>query len=116
MGAVDLKIIHNLMSGVMFHLVGTFRTLSPGDSNSSNPGRGAPRTWGKEPGYREVLQPKADSLNIKILLLIKGSQITQVKEFSTFYVWENARVWAHWNHSFDMLLSCLGPISRVFTP
>ena len=26
-----------------------------------------------------------------------------------FYVWEDARVWAYWNHSFDVHLSCLEP-------
>ena len=31
-----------------------------------------------------------------------------------FYVWEDARVWAHWNHSFAMHLSSLGPVSCVF--
>ena len=31
------------------------------------------------------------------------------------YVWEDARVWAHWNHSFDMHLSYLGPVSCVFS-
>ena len=31
-----------------------------------------------------------------------------------FYVWEDARVWAHWNHSFDMHLSYLGPVSCSF--
>ena len=30
-----------------------------------------------------------------------------------FYVWKNARVWAHWNYSFDVHLSYLGPISCV---
>ena len=24
-----------------------------------------------------------------------------------FFVWEDGRVWAHWNHSFDMHLSYL---------
>ena len=32
-----------------------------------------------------------------------------------FYIWEDARVWAHWNHSFDMHLSYLGPVSCVFS-
>ena len=29
--------------------------------------------------------------------------------------WEDARVWAWWNHSFGMHLSYLGPVSSVFT-
>ena len=43
-----------------------------------------PRRWGEEPGYKEVLQQRAGSLNIKWSLLIKENQISQVKEFSTF--------------------------------
>ena len=30
-------------------------------------------------------------------------------------MWEDTRVWAHWNHSFGMYLSYLGPGSCVFT-
>ena len=36
----------------------------------------------REPGYTEVLQQRAGSLNIKTQLLIKENQISQVKEFS----------------------------------
>lgn len=32
-----------------------------------------------------------------------------------FYVWEDARPLAHWNHSFNMHLNCLGPVS-CFSP
>ena len=32
-----------------------------------------------------------------------------------FYVWEDAKVWAHWNHSFGIYLSYLGPVSCVFS-
>ena len=32
-----------------------------------------------------------------------------------FYVWEDTRVQAHWNHSFGMQLSFLGPVSCVST-
>ena len=51
----------------MFHLVGIFRTSSPGDSISSNRERTALRRQEGEPGYAEVLQPRA--LNIKRLML-----------------------------------------------
>ena len=44
----------------------------------------APRSKGGEPKYIEVLQPRAGSLNIKLLSLIKENQISQVKEFSAF--------------------------------
>ena len=56
----------------MFYSVGIFRTSNLGDSISSDPERTAPRRRGEEPGYIEVLQQRAGSLNIKNLLLIKG--------------------------------------------
>ena len=59
------------MLRVMFYLVGIFRMASPGDSISSSPERTALRRRGEEPGYLEVLQQRAGSLNIKKLLLIK---------------------------------------------
>ena len=31
-----------------------------------------------------------------------------------FLLWEDTRVWALWNHSFDMHLTSLGPVSCVF--
>ena len=54
-----------------------------------------------------VLQQKPGSWNIKLLMLIKGNQITQVNECSGFFVREDARVWDHWNCHLDMHLSCL---------
>ena len=68
----------------MFYSVGVFRTSDLGDSVSSNPERTALRRGGEKPGYIEVLQQWAGSLNIKRLLLIKENQLSQVKEFSTF--------------------------------
>ena len=68
----------------MFYSVGIFRTSNLGDSISSDPERTAPRRRGEEPGYIEVLQQRAGSLNIKRLLLLKENQISQVKEFSAF--------------------------------
>ena len=72
---------------------------------SSSPERTALRRRGEKPGYIEVLQQRAGSLNIKRLLLIKENQISQDKEFST--ILRMVRVLAHWNHSFDMHLSHL---------
>ena len=51
--------------------MGIFKTASPGDSISSDPKRIALRRQVEEPGYIEVLQQRAGSLNIKRLLLIK---------------------------------------------
>ena len=41
------------------------------------------------------------------------SSCRNLKEFTAF-LWEDVRVWAYWNRSFDMYLNCLGPISCVF--
>ena len=49
----------------MFYLVEIFRTSSPRGRISSNPERTDSRRWGEEPGYIEVLQQRAESLNIK---------------------------------------------------
>ena len=68
----------------MFYLVGIFRTSSPGDSISNDSERTTLRRRGEKPGYIEVLQQRAGSLNIKRLLLINGNLISKVKEFSVF--------------------------------
>ena len=57
---------------------------------SSDPEKTALRRWGEEPCYLDILQQRAGSLDIIRLLLIKENQITQVKKFSTFYVWEES--------------------------
>ena len=100
----------------MFYLVGIFRTSSSGGSISSIPERIAPRRrgWG-EPGYVGVLQQRAGSVNVKRLLLIKKTRYVKLRNLVLFCVWEGARVWVHWNHSFDMHLSSLRPVSCVFT-
>ena len=64
--------------------MGNFRTSSSGHRIPSKPERTAMRRWGEELGFIEVLQQRADSLNIKRLLLIKENQISQIKEFSAF--------------------------------
>ena len=68
----------------MFYSVEIFKTASPEDSITSNPERTVLRRQGEEPDYTEVLQQRAGNLNIKRLLLIKKTQIFQVKEFSAF--------------------------------
>ena len=68
----------------MFYSLGVFRTLGPRDSISCDPERTAPRRQWEESDYRDVLQQRASSLNIKRLLWIKRNQITQVKELNNF--------------------------------
>ena len=48
-----------------------------------------------EPGYIRVSATKIRQSKLEKLLLIKENEISQVKEFSAFCVWENTRVWAH---------------------
>ena len=36
--------------------------------------------------------------------------------WALFYVWEDARVWAQWKHSFDVHLNYLGPVSYFLHP
>ena len=55
----------------MFYLVGILRTSSLGGNISSNLERTTLRRRGEEPGYIEVLQQRAGSLNIKRLSLKK---------------------------------------------
>ena len=64
----------------MFHLVGIFRTSSPGGSISSHPKRTAQRS-------SQVIQKFCNKRQIvwtSRVLLIKENQISQVKELSAF--------------------------------
>ena len=65
--------------------MGSFRTSSLGESITSNPERIAPRRWEKEPGYIEVLQQRASSLNINRLLL-KKTRSSKLSNLALFYV------------------------------
>ena len=94
--------------------MGIFRTSSQGDSISRNPER-TPKRQGEVPGYIEVLQQMTGHLNIKRLLL-KKTRWPKSRNLALFYVWEAARVWVHWNHSFDTCLSFQGPVSCFHLP
>lgn len=63
-------------------------------------------------GYVRVLQQRAGNRNAR-LVLIKENRYLKLLNIP-LSVWEDARVWAHWNHYFDMHLSYLGPASCVF--
>ena len=98
----------------MFYSAEIFRTSSLGGNISSNPERTALRRRGGKPDNIGVLQQRTGSLNIRRLLL-KQTRYPKLRNLVLFYAWEEARVWAHWNHSFDRHLSSLGPISHVVT-
>ena len=80
----------------MFYSVGMFRMSNPTNSISSNPERRALGRRREELGHIEVLQQRAGSLNMEILLL-KKTRYFRLRNFVFFCVWEDARVWAHWN-------------------
>ena len=50
----------------------------------------------------------------KELDMTKQRTHTKLMSLALFYVWEDASIWAHWNHSFDMCLSSLGLVSCAF--
>ena len=66
------------------------RTSSQGGGISSNP-----EARGRGRSYIKVLQQRVDSLNIKRLLLIKENGYFKLRNLALFFVWEDARVWAH---------------------
>ena len=45
---------------------------------------------------------------------MKENQIPQAMNLILIYVWEDTRVWAYENHSFDIKLSSLEPVSHAF--
>ena len=98
----------------MFYLVRIFRTSSLGDSISRNPER---TLWGGEERSQVIYKVcnKGQVVWTSKSWLIKENQIPKLTHWVLFYVWEDPRVWAHWNHSFDLHLSSLGPVSCVFT-
>ena len=64
-------------------------------------------TRGK-PGYIVGLATKSQTIKRK-----SDSWSERTKHF--FCVWEDARVWAHWNYFSDTHLSFLGPVSCAFS-
>ena len=72
--------------------------------------------WGGqgELAYIGILQQKASSWEHQKWLLIKDIVYVKLRNLVLFCVWEDARVWTHWNHSFDMCFSYLGPESHIF--
>ena len=63
----------------------------------------------------EKKKPKTCKLDIQRLLLITKNRHLKLITSVLFCVQEDARVWAEWNYSFDMHLTCLGPVS-CFSP
>ena len=45
---------------------------------------------------------------------LKKTRYSKLRNLALFYVWEDLRGWAHWNHSLHMQLSSLGAVTCVF--
>ena len=70
-----------------------------------------------EPGYIGVFAPKDQVVGTsKDYCSSKKTRHLKLMNFTLFCVWEDAKVWAHRNHSFDLHLIYLGWVSYVFTP
>ena len=64
--------------------------------------------------YRGVFAGDKCSWTSKITANHKNRHI-ELMNLVFFYVWKDARVWAYWNFSFDMILSGLGPVFCFFS-
>lgn len=63
--------------------------------------------------YRGVFAGDKCSWTSKLTANHKNRHI-ELMNLVFFYVWKDARVWAYWNFSFDMILSGLGPVFCFF--
>ena len=72
----------------MFYSVGIFRTLSLGDSISSDPKRTALRRREEEPGYTKVLQQRAGRFFCKL----KKTRYPKLRSFALLCVCEKVKV------------------------
>ena len=85
--------------------------LKPGNSLSDSfegfflRGKGGARLY-----INRSLKKKTNSQNIERLLLKKTKHLKSMN-LVLFYGWEDTGVWVHWNHSFDIHLTYLGPVS-----
>ena len=63
----------------------------------------------------EFLQQRPVVRTPKDCYELKKTRYLKWRNLALFYVWEDARVWAHWNRSFDVHLIYAGPIPCVFS-
>ena len=116
---VTWKKMHNLKveNYVLFGRL--TKDWSPGDSPSDGSEGPLQRGKGEARIYKNFYKtnPQNRYWNIKRLLLTKKksrknkTRHLKLMNLVLFYVWEDARVWAHWSHSFDMLVNYLRPVS-----
>ena len=97
----------------MFYSVDKTEDLSLRHSISDNSERLLWRGKGGAGYIRDFCNKRPCIWNQKIT--IKENQVSQVKGFSAFLCMGRCKIWAYWNHSLDMYLSYLGPLSCVFS-
>ena len=68
--------------------------------------------WTEEPGKLQSMRCKELRYDweTNIHTHTQRTRYLKLMNLALFCVWEDARVGAHWNHSFDMHLSYLGPV------
>ena len=97
---------HWTLTFYTFYLVDFLRTSSPGGSLSDSSeawfwrGREGTRIYRSFSNKNQVVKTSKDYCSLKKTRYLKLMNF--------------ARVWAHWNHFFDMHLSSLGPVSYSF--
>ena len=104
---VNLKNSHNLKGESCVLFCGNLRTSSWGDKHLKQPGENFSKE--KESGYVKAFQQRAGSLNIRRFLLIKGNQITPVKECKVFLCMERGKSLG----SMESFLSYASQLSRA---
>ena len=68
----------------------------------------------EESGYTEVCNKRGRQQAVwtaKYYCQLRKTRYLKLRNLTFLFVWEDASIWAHWNHSFHMYLSYLGPAS-----
>ena len=100
----------------LFYSADFLRNSSPGHSISDNVEKTVPEKQGGQPEYIGIFATKDQVVGTsKGYCKLKKTRYLKLRNLVLFCVWEDTRVWAHWNHSFDMYVSCQGPVSCDFS-
>ena len=98
----------------MFYSLDFLRTSSLGGGLSDCSERLLWRGKGGARVYRSFCDKDQVAGTSKDYCSFKKTRYLKFKNLVLFYVWEGARLWAHWNQAFDAHLSYLGPASCSF--
>ena len=69
--------------------------------------------WTEEPGGLQSMGSPRVRYDRVIEDTHTHNRYLKLMNLALFCVWKDARVWARWNHSFDIHLTCLEPVSFV---